>query len=150
MLKLVTKLRTPSTTREVIECFSKVLNGNPVACGSRIGRGPDVVFMVSFRTAIMSLVLSFKSWKLNNGIHKFLRHFTHLKSTLHKLISGKSCTPRTQEFDALIACGVVVSSPLANKVCSSSVLKGQKDCGMTTRAPLALVIRLEPNVSPLI
>jgi hypothetical protein len=33
-----------------------------------------------------------------------------------------TCTPRTQEFDALVACGVVVSSPLANKVCSSYVL----------------------------
>jgi hypothetical protein len=29
-----------------------------------------------------------------------------------------------------MACGVVVSSPLANKVHFSFVLKGQKDCGM--------------------
>ncbi len=30
------------------------------------------------------------------------------------------------------------------------MLRGQKDCGMIARAPLALIIRLEPNVSPLI
>jgi len=34
MLELVTKLRTPSTTREPIECLSKVLDGTSVACGS--------------------------------------------------------------------------------------------------------------------
>ncbi len=51
-------------------------------------------------------------------------------------------------FNALIACGVVVSSPFANKVRSSSMLRGRKDCGMTARAPLALVIGLEPDVSP--
>jgi hypothetical protein len=28
------------------------------------------------------------------------------------------------------------------------VLKGRKDYGMTIRAPLALVIRLEPDASP--
>jgi len=49
---------------------------------------------------------------------------------------------------ALVACGVVVSSLLANKVHSSSVLRGRKNYGMTVRAPLALVIGLEPNVSP--
>jgi hypothetical protein len=54
----------------------------------------------------------------------------------------------TQEFDALAACGVIASSPLANKMCSSSVLKGQKDCGMITQAPLALVIGLELDASP--
>ncbi len=51
-------------------------------------------------------------------------------------------------FDALIACGVVVSSHLANKVRFSSMLRRRKDCGMTTRAPLALVIGLEPDASP--
>jgi hypothetical protein len=56
----------------------------------------------------------------------------------------------TQEFDALIACGVVVSSPLTNKVRSSFVLRGRKDYGMTTRAPLALVIGLELDASPLV
>jgi len=61
MLQLVIRLRTPSTTRELIECLSKVLDGTFVACGSRIGRRPDVVFKVSFNTIIMSLVLSFKS-----------------------------------------------------------------------------------------
>jgi len=34
-----------------------------------------------------------------------------------------TCTPRTREFDALVACGVVVSSLLVNKVRSSYVLK---------------------------
>jgi hypothetical protein len=58
----------PFTTRELIECFSKVLDGTLVACGSRIGRGPDVVFKVSFDTAIMSLVFNFKCWKLNNSV----------------------------------------------------------------------------------
>jgi hypothetical protein len=61
MLKLVTRLRTPSATREPIECFSKVLDGTPIACGSGIGRWPNVVFRVSFNITIMSLVLSFKS-----------------------------------------------------------------------------------------
>jgi hypothetical protein len=74
----------------------------------------------------------------------------HLKLPFHKLISGKlcTCTPRTREFDALTTCGVVVSSPLANKVFFSSVLKGRKDYGMTAQTPLALVIRLEPDASP--
>jgi hypothetical protein len=55
MLKLMTQLWTPSTTRELIDCLSKVLDGTFVACGSRIGRGPDVMFRVSFNTAIMFL-----------------------------------------------------------------------------------------------
>ncbi len=61
MLELVTRLQTPSATREPIECLSKVLDGTSVACGSWIGKGPDVVFKVSSKIAIMSLVLSFKS-----------------------------------------------------------------------------------------
>jgi len=61
MLELVTRLRTPFATCEPIECLSKVLDGTSVACGSRIGRGPDVVFKVSSKIGIMSLVLSFKS-----------------------------------------------------------------------------------------
>ncbi len=68
MIKLVIRLRTPFTTREPIECLSKVLDGTHVACGSGIGRGPDVVFRVYFSIAIMSLVLSFKFWKLNNDV----------------------------------------------------------------------------------
>jgi len=68
MLELVTKLRPPSTTREPIECLSKVLDGTFIACGLGIGKGHDVVFTVSSSIAIMSLVLSFKSWKLNNGV----------------------------------------------------------------------------------
>ncbi len=51
----------PSATCELIECVSKVLDGTLVARGSGIGEGLDVVFMVSFSIAIMSLVLSFKS-----------------------------------------------------------------------------------------
>jgi hypothetical protein len=51
----------PFTTREPIECLSKVLDGTHVACGSGIGRGFDVVFSISFSITIMCLVLSFKS-----------------------------------------------------------------------------------------
>jgi len=54
MLELMTRLRTPSTTCEPIECLSKVLDGTLVACGLRISKEPDVVFKVSFSTAIMS------------------------------------------------------------------------------------------------
>jgi len=61
MLELVTRSRMPFATCEPIKCFSKVLDGTLVACGLRIGRGPDVVFRVCFSTVIMSLVLSFKS-----------------------------------------------------------------------------------------
>ncbi len=50
MLELVTILRTPFITREPIECLSKVLDGAPVECESRIGRRLDVVFKVSFST----------------------------------------------------------------------------------------------------
>jgi hypothetical protein len=68
MLKLGTKLQTPFTTREPIECLSKVLDGTPVTCGLGIGRGLNVVFKVYFCITIMSLVLSFKIWKLNNSV----------------------------------------------------------------------------------
>ncbi len=61
MLELVTKLRTLFTTRKPIEYLSKVLDGTHVACGSRIGRGPNVVLRVSFSIVIMSMVLNFKS-----------------------------------------------------------------------------------------
>ncbi len=144
----MTKLWMPSTTHEPIECFSKVLDGTLVACGLRIGRGFDVMFKVSFSTTIMSLVLSFKCWKLiNKCIHKFLCHFMHLKLALHKLMymclwDMKIWCPST--------CGVVVSSPLANKVRFSFVLRGLKDCGMTIQAFLTLIIGLEPYVSPLV
>jgi hypothetical protein len=63
------------------------------------------------------------------------------------VFSWCTCTPGTWEFDALTACGVVVSSPLANKVCSS-VLKGQKNCDMIARTPIAMVIGLELNANP--
>ncbi len=42
------------------------------------------------------------------------------------VFSWCTCTPGTQEFDALEAYGVVVSSPFANKVRFSSVLRGRK------------------------
>jgi hypothetical protein len=48
MLELVTKLQTPSTTCERIECLSKVLDGTFIAYGLGIGRRLDVVFRVSF------------------------------------------------------------------------------------------------------
>jgi hypothetical protein len=81
----------PFATREPIECLSKVLDGTFVACGLGIGRGLDVVFSVSFSITIMSLVLSFESWKLNNGVPTSFCHFTHLKLAFHKLINGKLC-----------------------------------------------------------
>ncbi len=61
MLKLMTRLRTPFSTGEPVECLSKVLDGTPVACGLGIGGGPDVMLRVSSSIAIVSLVLSFKS-----------------------------------------------------------------------------------------
>ncbi len=61
MLELMIRLGMPSATREPIKCLSKVLDGTFVACGLGTGKGPDVVFKVFFNTAIMSLVLSFKS-----------------------------------------------------------------------------------------
>jgi hypothetical protein len=42
MLKLMTRLQTPSAKCEPIECLSKMLDGTPVACGSGIGRRLDV------------------------------------------------------------------------------------------------------------
>jgi hypothetical protein len=102
-------------------------------------------------------VLSFKSWKLNNDV---LTSFCatsciwswHSISWLMKncIFSLCTCTPRTREFDALASCGVVISSPLANKVFFSFVLRGWKDYGMTTWTPLALVIGLEPDANPLV
>jgi hypothetical protein len=87
MLELVTRLRTPSSTCELIECLSKVLDGTPIACGSKIGRGPNVMFRVSCSTTTMSLVLSLKTKQ--QCIHKILHHFMHLKLAFQKLISGK-------------------------------------------------------------
>ncbi len=155
MLILVIRLWTPSTTREPIKCLSKVLDGTFVACGSWIGKGPDVVFMVSFSTVIMSLVLNFKSWKLNNDVLISFCNTSRIWSW-HSIswsmencvFSWCTCILGTWKFDALIACAVVVSSLVANKVRYSSVLKGQEDCGMIVRIPLAMVIGLEPNVSP--
>jgi len=155
MLKLVTKLQTPFTTHEPIECLSKVLDGTPITCGSRIGRGPDVVFKVSFSIAIMSLMLNFKFWKLNNSV--LINFYTTSRiwswhsiswSMKNYVFSWCTCTPGTWEFDALLACGVAISSPLANKMRSSSMLRGRKDYRMITWAPLALVIGLELNASP--
>ncbi len=157
MLELVTRLRTPSATREPIECLSKVLDGTSVACGSGIGKGPDVMFRVSSSIIIMSLVLSFKSWKLNNGVLTSFWATSRIWSwhsiswlVENYVFSWCTCTFRTREFDALTACGVVVSSPLAKKVHFSSMLRRWKDDGMIVPAPLALVIRLEPDVTPLV
>jgi hypothetical protein len=151
----VTKLWTPSTTCEPIECLFKVLDGTHVICGSGIGRGLNVVFRVSFNTVIMSMVLNFKSWKLNNyvlinfcAISRIWSSHSISWSVENCVFSWCACNPRTWKFDALATCGVVVSFPLTNKVRSSSVLRGQKDYGMTARGPLVLVIGLELNVNP--
>jgi hypothetical protein len=61
-----------------------------------------------------------------------------------------TCTYGTQKFDALATCGVVISSPLTNKVHSSSMLKGRKNYGMIAQTPLALVIALKLDASPLV
>ncbi len=157
MLELVTRLQTPSTTCELIKCLSKVLNGTLIACGSRIGRGPDVLFRVSFSTAIMSLVFSFKFWKLNNGVLTSFYATSCIWSwhSISWLMENCvfflcPCTLGTWEFDGLTTCGVIVFSPLANKLRFFFVLRGRKDCGMTARTPLALIIGLEPDASPLV
>ncbi len=118
MLKLVTRLQTPFATRELIECLSKVLDGTPVACESRIVKGPDVMFKVSFSTIIMSSVLNFKSWKLNNDVLTSFCITSHIwswhsisSSMENCVFSWCTCIPRSQKFDALVACGVVVFSP---------------------------------------
>jgi hypothetical protein len=112
MLGIVTRLRTSSTTRELIKFLSKVLDGTHVACGSRIGRGPHVVFRVSFSTTIMSLVLSFKSWKINNGVLTNFCATSHIWSwhsiswlVENCVFSLCTCTLGTREFDALAAYG---------------------------------------------
>jgi len=153
----MTRLRMPSTTREPIKCFSKVLDGTLAACGLGINRGPNVVFKVSSNIAIISLVLSFKSWKLNNSVLTSFYAASRIWSwhsiswlVENYVFSSCTCTLGTQEFDALATCGIIVSSPFANKVCFSFVLKGRRDYGMTIQAPLALIIGLEPNASLLI
>jgi hypothetical protein len=54
MLELVTILRMPSAIGERIECFSKVLDGTPIACGLGIGRRSDVVFVSHTHTTMCS------------------------------------------------------------------------------------------------
>jgi hypothetical protein len=105
----------------------------------------------------MSLVFSFKSWKQNNGVltsfwtTSYIWNQHSMSWSMENCVfSWCTCIIGTREFDALVACGVVVSSPFANKVRSSFVLRVQKDCGMTARVPLALVIGLEPDASPLV
>jgi hypothetical protein len=76
------------------------------------------MFRVSFSIAIMSLVFSFKSWKLNNYV---LISFCvtsriwswHSISWLMEncVFSWCTCTPGTWKFDTLTTCGVVVSFP---------------------------------------
>jgi len=130
MLELMTRLWMPSTIGGPIECLSKVLDGTLITCGSEIGRGLNVVFRVSFSTIIMSLVLNFKSWKLNNGVLTSFWATSRIWSwhSINWLVencvfSWCTCTPGTQKFDALATYGVVVSSPLANKVRSSFMLQ---------------------------
>jgi hypothetical protein len=100
-------------------------------------------------------VFSFKSWKLNNGVFTSFCATSRIWSwhsiswsTENCVFSWCTCIHGTQKFDALVACGVVVSSPLANKVRSSIVLRGRNDCGMITQAPLAMVVGLEPDARP--
>jgi hypothetical protein len=102
------------------------------------------------------MVLNFKSWKLNNGVltsfcatSRIWNWHSISWSVENCVFSWCTCIPGTQEFDALVACSVVVSSPFVNKV-RFSVLKGRKNYGMIARAPLALVLRLELDTSPLI
>jgi hypothetical protein len=71
----------------------------------------------------MSLVLSFKSWKLNNGVFTSFCAISHIWNwhsiswlVENYVFSWCTCTPKTWKFDALAACGVVISSPLVNKV----------------------------------
>jgi hypothetical protein len=92
MLKLVIRLWMSSTTCKQIECFSKVLDGTPITCGSGIGRRLDVVFKVS-STIIMSFVLNFKSWKLNNGVLTSFYTTSRIWSwhSIDKWIIGKLC-----------------------------------------------------------
>jgi len=144
----------PSTICEPIECLSKVLDGTHVACGLGIGRGLDVMFSISFSITIMCLVFSFKSWKLNNDVFTSFYAISRIWSWHSISWSMKSCvfswctcTLGTWEFVALAACGVIVSSPLANKVRSFFVLRGWKNYDMTVWA-LALVIALEPDANP--
>jgi hypothetical protein len=80
MLELMTRLWTLNIKCEPIECLSKVLDETPIACGSRIGRGPNVVFKVSFSTTIISLVLNFKSWKLSNSVFTSFYTNSHIWS----------------------------------------------------------------------
>jgi hypothetical protein len=101
------------------------------------------------------LVLNFKSWKLNNSVFKSFCATSRIWSwhsiswlVENYVFSLCTRTPGTWEFDALATCGVVVSSPFANKMRSFFVLRGRKDYGMVVWAPLALVIGLEPDVSP--
>jgi hypothetical protein len=58
---LAHNLASPYLNREPkARVGTKVLDGTPIACGLGIGKGLDVMFRVSVRLAIMSLVFSFK------------------------------------------------------------------------------------------
>jgi hypothetical protein len=64
----------------------------------------------------MSLVLSFKSWKLNNGVlinfcaTSCIWSWHFISGSVENCVfSWCTCTPTTREFDALIACDVLVS-----------------------------------------
>jgi hypothetical protein len=102
------------------------------------------------------MVLSFKSWKLNNDVlisfcaTSCIWSWQSISWSMKNCVfSWCTCIHGTWKFDTLATCGVVVSSPFANKVRSSSVLKGQKYYGMTTKAPLTLVVLgVELDASP--
>jgi hypothetical protein len=105
----------------------------------------------------MSLVLSFKTWKLNSdvitsfcAISRIWSWHSISRSVENCVFSWCTCIFGTWKFDALAICGVVVSSPLANKVRFSFVLRGRKDYGMSAWTPLVLIIGLKPNASPLV
>ncbi len=103
----------------------------------------------------MSLMFSFKSWKLNNSVLTSFCAISRIWSwySINWLVDNWVffwCTYilGTRKLNALATCGVLVSSPFANKVRSSSVLRGRKYYDMIIRAPLALVIGFEPNANP--
>jgi hypothetical protein len=78
-------------------------------------------------------VHSFKSWKQNNGV---LTNFwtTSCIWSWHSIswsvencvFSWRTCTPGTREFDALVACGVVISSPLPTRCVPLPCWKDEK------------------------
>jgi len=125
-----------------------------VTCESRIGKKLDVVLKVSFSIAIMSLVLCFKCWKLNNGVFTSFCAISRIWNwhSIKWWVENCVFLMYMYSWDTRIWCpsSLWCNSflPIRNKMCSSSMLRGQKDCGMIPWAPLALIIGLEPDASP--